>query len=75
VDEKALVEAIQTDRLAGAALDVFEKEPLTKTGAALFDGVSNIILTPHIAGVTIESNQRVSKVTMENVIKVLEKSQ
>jgi len=74
VDEKALVEAIKSGRLTGAALDVFENEPLIKSGAALFDGLSNLVLTPHIAGVTIESNQRVSKVTMNNVINVLKES-
>jgi len=75
VDEKAMVEAITSGHLGGAALDVFENEPLTKAGAVLFDGVANLILTPHIAGVTIESNQRVSQVTMKNVINVLEKAQ
>lgn len=74
VDEKALVEAIKLGRLAGAALDVYENEPLTASAAALFDGVPNLVLTPHIAGVTIESNQRVSKVTMDNVIKVLKEA-
>ncbi|MGD8209819.1 MAG: hydroxyacid dehydrogenase [Desulfobacterales bacterium] len=74
VDEKELVAAIKTGRLAGAALDVFENEPLTESSAALFDNVPNLVLTPHIAGVTIESNQRVSRVTMQNVIDVLGKS-
>jgi len=75
VDEKALVAAIKSGHLGGAAMDVFENEPLTKNGAALFRDVPNLILTPHIAGVTIESNKRVSLATMENVIAVLEKSQ
>lgn len=73
VDEKALVAAITSGHLAGAALDVFENEPLTQEGATLFEGVPNLVLTPHIAGVTVESNQRVSRVTMDNVINVLEK--
>lgn len=72
VDEKALAEALKAGKLAGAALDVFEVEPLTESAAAPFAGISNLILTPHIAGVTIESNVRVSKVTMENVCSVLE---
>lgn len=74
VDEKALVEALKTNQLGGAALDVFETEPLTASAAALFAGVPNLVLTPHIAGVTVESNQRVSQVTMKNVCKVLEES-
>lgn len=74
VDEKALVEALKSDLLGGAALDVFETEPLTELAATLFAGVPNIVLTPHIAGITVESNQRVSQVTMKNVCRVLEES-
>jgi (S)-sulfolactate dehydrogenase len=72
VDEKALVEALKAGKLGGAALDVFEVEPLTETAAAQFADIPNLILTPHIGGVTIESNVRVSGVTMDNVCKVLE---
>lgn len=67
VDETALAEALREDRLGGAALDVFETEPLTADAGAVFAGLSNLILTPHIAGVTQECNVRVSKVTVENV--------
>ena len=74
VDEKALVDALKSDRLGGAALDVFETEPLTESAATLFAGVPNIVLTPHIAGITVESNQRVSQVTMKNVCRVLEEA-
>lgn len=72
VDEKALVEALKSNHLGGAALDVFETEPLTESAATLFAGIPNLVLTPHIAGITVESNQRVSQVTMENVCRVLE---
>ena len=72
VDEKALVEGLRSGKLGGAALDVFEVEPLTKTAASQFADIPNLILTPHIGGVTIESNVRVSGVTMDNVCKVLE---
>ncbi len=71
VDEAALVEALKSGRIAGAALDVFEAEPLKGEQAALFAGCPNLILTPHIAGVTGESNVRVSWVTVENVKKAL----
>ena len=74
VDEKALVEALKSKHLGGAALDVFETEPLTESAAALFASIPNLVLTPHIAGITVESNQRVSEVTMKNVCKVLEES-
>lgn len=70
VDEPALSAALKSGRLGGAALDVFESEPLGPRNA--FDGVPNLILTPHIAGVTAESNRRVSAVTAANVRRVLE---
>jgi (S)-sulfolactate dehydrogenase len=71
VDEAALADALRTGRLGGAALDVFETEPLTAEAAAIFEGVPNLILTPHIAGVTRESNTRVSAVTADNVRRAL----
>lgn len=60
VDEAALADALRDGRLGGAALDVFETEPLTAQAGAKFKGLGNILLTPHIAGVTDESNVRVS---------------
>jgi (S)-sulfolactate dehydrogenase len=69
VDEAALAEALKAGRIAGAALDVFDQEPL-KAGSPLA-GCPNLILTPHIAGVTGESNVRVSSVTAANVRRVL----
>jgi (S)-sulfolactate dehydrogenase len=75
LDENALTAAMKSGRLRGAALDVFENEPLTSTSAAKFVDLPNLVLTPHIGGVTIESNQRVSQVTMDNVQRVLEESQ
>ncbi|MBO0664417.1 hydroxyacid dehydrogenase [Jiella sp. MQZ9-1] len=74
VDEAALADALTAKTLGGAALDVFETEPLTAEAGAKFAGLSNLILTPHIAGVTVESNVRVSRVTAENVLNHLEKS-
>ncbi len=71
VDEAALAAALCEGRLGGAALDVFDREPLTAEAAAIFAEVPNLVLTPHIAGVTEESNTRVSFVTVENVRKVL----
>ena len=54
-----------------AALDVFEHEPLDRFKASRFDGIDRLILTPHIAGVTFESNHRVSQVTAENILRAL----
>lgn len=71
VDEAALAAALREGRLAGAALDVFEVEPLTAEAGAVFAGVPNLILTPHVAGVTAESNVRVSAATAANVRRVL----
>jgi (S)-sulfolactate dehydrogenase len=72
MDEAALVTALKQGRLAGAALDVFEEEPLGVDGARLFAGTPNLILTPHIAGNTVESNGRVSGLVAERVMAALE---
>ena len=71
VDEGALASALKEGRIAGAALDVFEEEPLGPASGAKFAGLNNVVLTPHIAGVTEESNVRVSRVTLENVATAL----
>lgn len=71
LDEAALVAALKSGRLGGAALDVFAKEPLDAAGGALFADAPNLILTPHIAGVTAESNVRVSEVTADAVLRAL----
>ena len=60
VDEAALATALHDKKLGGAALDVFEHEPLDMGRGAVFANCPNLILTPHIAGVTVESNTRVS---------------
>lgn len=67
VDEAAVAVALKTGTLGGAALDVFAEEPLSEAHAAVFRDCPNLILTPHIAGVTAESNLRVSWVTVEAV--------
>jgi (S)-sulfolactate dehydrogenase len=67
VDEAAVVAALRSGHLGGAALDVFDREPLDAQAGAAFAGVPNLILTPHIAGVTQESNVRVSAVTARAV--------
>ncbi len=58
LDEAALAQAIRDGRLGGAAIDVFEHEPLLEKN--VWSDCPNVVLTPHIGGVTLESNQRVS---------------
>jgi (S)-sulfolactate dehydrogenase len=67
VDEAALVDALRAGRLGAAALDVFEREPVDAAAGRSFAGIPNLLLTPHIAGVTVESNERVSAVTAQAV--------
>ena len=71
VEERALAVALKNGRLAGAALDVFETEPFEAGDASTFDGIDNIILTPHIAGVTGEANRRTSFDVIANLIEAL----
>ena len=70
VDEDAVAAALTAGTLGGAMLDVFENEPLA-AGSAL-DGVPNLILTPHIAGLSEDSHRRISALTAANVRRVLE---
>jgi (S)-sulfolactate dehydrogenase len=65
VDEEALALALQGGQLGGAALDVFAHEPL-KAGSALAS-CPNLILTPHVAGLTLESTQRAARMVAERI--------
>jgi (S)-sulfolactate dehydrogenase len=69
VDEGALADALRARRLGGAALDVFEREPLP-AGSPL-EGCPNLLLTPHVAGLTCESNARVSALVADRVASAL----
>ncbi len=75
VDETAMIEALRAGLLGGAVVDVFEREPLGAETGAAFAGVPNLILTPHIAGVTEQSNHRLSAITVANVLRVLEQGE
>ncbi|MEN5160429.1 hydroxyacid dehydrogenase [Achromobacter spanius] len=70
VDEAALAAALRAGQLRGAALDVFEQEPLP-AGSPLA-GAPNLILTPHIAGLTQEANTRVSDMVAAGVTMALD---
>ena len=64
VDEAALVEALQTKRIAGAAIDVFENEP--PKGSKLLE-LDNVVLTPHLGASTKEAQEKVSMEMAEHV--------
>ncbi|MGV7216742.1 hydroxyacid dehydrogenase [Bradyrhizobium sp. UFLA05-112] len=70
VEEKALYDALTSGRLAGAGLDVFEQEP-PPAGHSLFE-LSNVIMAPHVAGVTVEAVDRMSEQTARNILSVLD---
>jgi (S)-sulfolactate dehydrogenase len=69
VDEFALVNCLRSGQLGGAAIDVFSSEPAKDLSH--FAGIENLILTPHIAGVTQESNERVSQMIADEVLRYL----
>lgn len=72
VDEKALAAAIASGHLGGAALDVREEEPPVRPDPlADMAHDSNIILTPHVAGLTVEAQRTVARHVAGDVIKVL----
>ena len=67
IDENSLAKLLKENKIGGAALDVFNEEPISKENAKKFEGLDNLILTPHIGGVTKESNERVSKMIAKKI--------
>jgi D-3-phosphoglycerate dehydrogenase len=70
VEEKALYQALVSGKLAGAGLDVFEQEP-PPSGHSLFE-LPNVIMAPHVAGVTREAVDRMSVQTARNLLSALD---
>ena len=69
IDESALIEALQTGQIAGAGLDVFDVEPLSQDSPLC--RLDNVILAPHVAGVSSEAVERMITDGAQNVIDVL----
>ncbi len=69
VDEDALIQALDADKLAGAAIDVFPKEPLEDYRIALHP---KIVATPHLGASTVEAQAAVTREVVEQVLTVLQ---
>lgn len=70
VDLAAVAASLRSRHLGGAAIDVFDTEPLAADAA--LQGCPNLLLTPHISGVSAESNERVSFLIAEKVLEALQ---
>ena len=70
INEEALVHALKNKLIAGAGLDVYEEEPKLKPGLAVLD---NIVLAPHLGSATVETRTKMSLMSAENIIAVLNK--
>jgi len=64
VDEAALVQALESKKIAGAALDVYEKEPLIPSGLKR----PNVVLAPHIASASLETRTKMACMAAQNVV-------
>ena len=69
VDEKALVEALKTGEIAGAGIDVYEKEPKAEAGLA---EMKNVVMVPHIASATVATRGKMAQMAANNLVSVLE---
>lgn len=68
VDEAALCEALRSNRLLGAGLDVFENEPILKDSP--LRSLQNVVMSPHSGGSTVDNNGTQAKRAIENILKV-----
>ena len=66
ISEKDLIFALKTKIIAGAALDVFQKEPINKKHPLV--KMKNVVLTPHIGSSTEETRRKMAEITVENLI-------
>ncbi len=70
IKESELLKYLKNGHLGGAMIDVFESEPVKDSKS--FSDIPNLILTPHIAGLTSESNVRVSQTITEQILSFLD---
>ncbi len=70
IDERALAGALAGKRLAGAGIDVFATEPVPADNPLL--GLSSVVLSPHMAGVTVEATARSSRAAVGNILSVFD---
>ena len=68
VDEAALVSALERGVIAGAGLDVYEREPALQPGLA---GLPNVVLLPHLGSATMETRIRMGMICLDNIAAVL----
>jgi glyoxylate reductase len=69
VDEAALVDALKNKTIGGAALDVYEKEPMAHPG---LPGLKNVLLAPHIGSASVETRTKMSVMAAENAVALFE---
>jgi len=65
IDEKALIDALENKRIAGAGLDVFEEEPLSPNSRLYY--LENVIITPHVAGTMVDYFEKVAQIFKDNL--------
>ncbi|HWM81287.1 MAG TPA: NAD(P)-dependent oxidoreductase [Pseudolabrys sp.] len=69
IDDEALVAALAARRIRGAALDVFAQQPIAADNA--FHTLDNVLLTPHLASLTADSTERMTRIACEEAVRLL----
>jgi glyoxylate reductase len=69
IDQRALIKALRNRWIAGAGLDVYEKEPICSSNALL--RMNNVIILPHIGSATYQTRSKMAKVAAENLLNIL----
>ena len=69
IDQRALIKALRNRWIAGAGLDVYEKEPICSSNALL--RMNNVIILPHIGSATYQTRSKMARVAAENILSIL----